>query len=198
MSSSKMDVKIEQPDSELEQFKVFMGPCMKYTPNNNYTILRQCLWIWIFLSQFKTITYEPKLKGNSANAKFCQLYCSRGQRDNAIFAKFQIADLGDDMIIDNINGFIIIELFNNGETIQYKKYFMEYIDSCRTCLKTTTTINSDNNPVYDYEFPIQDLNPSVVTNELCYGNKSYVYVDNHPVFDSSLNVLCNLLHPGES
>jgi hypothetical protein len=149
------------PAATLLMLYEFVGSCDLKNLSNPSVRMHQCLWIWTILSYYSRIEYNPMLRGNSANAKFCEMmgYLPDGTQ-KPIFAKFQISERGDSMLVDNINGFIL----NKVLTPATKGYFMEFIDSCRTCIRSNGV------------FPLEDMNPNtastdsgacVPTNVLC-------------------------------
>jgi hypothetical protein len=138
------------PAATLLMLYEFVGSCDLKNPSNPNIRMRQCLWIWTILSNFSRIEYNPVLRGNSANAKFCEMmgYLPDGSQ-KPIFAKFQISERGDSMLVDNINGFIL----NKVLTPMTKGYFMEFIDSSRTCIRTNGV------------FPLEDMNPNTASTD---------------------------------
>jgi hypothetical protein len=94
----------------------------------------QCAWIWYNLSCYDRIEYVEVLKGNSCNALFTTLKCFYEEngivKDIPIFAKIQVNKEKDNILIDNINGFII----NNLEKTSKCPNFMKYIDSTLTMI----------------------------------------------------------------
>jgi hypothetical protein len=156
-TSSKAVVEIQPYDiqhslaaSHIELLKLyeFVGSCDIKDPGNPSIRMRLCLWIWNILSIYSRIEYNPVLRGNSSNAKFCEMmgYLRDGTQ-KPIFAKFQISERGDSMLVDNINGFIL----NKVLTPATKGYFMEFIDSCRTCIRSNGL------------FPLEDMNPNTAS-----------------------------------
>ena len=141
-------------NDEFERFRNFLGNCSGYEDYDGSFILdkrislKQCLWIWTVLSKYDKIKYNAILRGNSANAKFCELMCETVDgKQKPIFAKFQLGDKGDNMLIDNINGYIFNHILKNSS---YAPNFMRYIDSCKTLLKRET---------HEDIFPLNEINP---------------------------------------
>lgn len=146
---------------ELAKFKEFIGECRNFNPKDVKIVVKQFMWIWKILSKYETITYNPELKGNSANAKFCELQGrdTNGILDHPIFAKFQIGDEGDDMLADDINGFVLNKIFE--QRPGFKDFYMEYIDSCISCAKYETQDGKEN-----LFFRLEELNPSHIEKDV--------------------------------
>lgn len=84
-------------------------------------------WLLLIFSQYKKINYTPKLSGNSANAKFTEVeVINQNDEIERLFMKFQLSENVDNMVIDNINGYIINEIFKSNNN-----NFMTYIDSSK-------------------------------------------------------------------
>jgi hypothetical protein len=95
---------------------------------NEYFILGS--WLWIIFSCYNKIEYSSGyLKGNSSNAKFFkfQVY-TEPTIPIPIFAKCQISDDSDNMIVDSLNGYLINQIITQNPLI--KPHFMKYIESC--------------------------------------------------------------------
>jgi hypothetical protein len=124
--------------------------CPKY--NRDDILLRLVAWIWVVFSCYKKIQYTPLLKGNSANAKFCLIRGEIIYRDKKVkdlFAKIQISECGDNMLVDNVNGYFINTIFDDHRnSIIHRKHFMTYLDSCLTCL------SEDDKGI---SFPLEDI-----------------------------------------
>ena len=78
------------------------------------------------------ITFEPRLRINSANSAFTFVQCGT----NKYIAKFQIGNTSDNITVDNINGTIINDTLGYDQTRWARPHFMEYIDGCVTTLET--------------------------------------------------------------
>jgi hypothetical protein len=120
----------------------------------NHTLVRQCLWLWTFLGKFEKIQAIDGLQGNSANAKFTIVegYNKDETIRTRLFAKFQINDKGDDMLVDNISGYALNVLL---EKNKYKEWFMEYLFSCLTIIN-------------DKNFPLKELLPKYEKPDNCH------------------------------
>jgi hypothetical protein len=146
-------VKNLKSEKEIDKFKEFIGEC---TSDQIALIkMKQCLWLWKILSVYKEIHYYPELKGNSRNAKFCELLCTDDNaKETPIFAKVEIEEgvrKCDNMIVDNLNGFVINSICNGSP------HFIEYIDSCKTFVKQGRLATT---------FPIEELNPNLIYSTL--------------------------------
>ncbi len=86
------------------------------------------LWLWVVLACYERVTYSPRLQSNSCNASFTFLSAEFGNREERLIIKFQMSPNADNIVIDNINGYIINTVVHHA----IQKHFMEYIDSCLT------------------------------------------------------------------
>jgi hypothetical protein len=91
------------------------------------------MWLWVILSCFKSVTYNSVVVMNTANAgmSFMEGITPNNKRQ-LLVAKFQIESDTDDLLVDNISGFIINTL---PLPQHYRRHFMEYMDSCLTYIK---------------------------------------------------------------
>lgn len=94
------------------------------------------LWLWVVLSCYERVTYSPSLRSNSCNASFTFLkgeYAGGdGNTEERLIIKFQMSPNADNIVIDNINGYIV----NAIAPPNVQKHYMEFIDSCMTYVDT--------------------------------------------------------------
>lgn len=115
------------------------------------TIMVLTAWIWILFSCYDKLIYDPSLQGNSANAKFTKMIAYKeGSSPDEIFVKIQINPRSDDMIVDNINGFIMNEV---AKKHGIQDFVMEYIDSCLSYIEI---VGKDKGKDI-YEFPFKTI-----------------------------------------
>jgi hypothetical protein len=100
------------------------------------------LWLWVILSCYSSIDHSDTIKQNSCNAGFTFLSCSRSNADadserERLVVKFQLNPDADDIVLDNVNGFVVNKLTERMPRIKYN--FMEYVDSCTTFVDTSAT-----------------------------------------------------------
>jgi hypothetical protein len=91
------------------------------------------MWLWVILSCFKSITYNKTLEMNTANAGMVFMHAiTPAHKDVLMVAKFQVDTESDDIVVDNISGYIInvLPLFNH-----VRRHFMTYMDSCLTFIQ---------------------------------------------------------------
>jgi hypothetical protein len=96
--------------------------------------LASVLWVWVFLSCYSVVRYNPEITINSCNAGFTIMRCTEKAtgRLHTFIAKFQLSKHADSLLVDNINGFIVNELT---KVLPHTRiHMMEYIDSCLTYL----------------------------------------------------------------
>lgn len=142
--------------------------------------LSRILWLWTFFSNYKTINYNPKLKGNSSNAKFCSFECiTNTDNKEYIFCKIQLSESKDDMLVDNINGYIFNRIIN--QMPDTSAHFMTYLNSCFVLVNGGTKLHIDDvNPIFcsipnGTEAESQSLVLQFATNKLSIGNGNGQY-----------------------
>jgi tRNA A-37 threonylcarbamoyl transferase component Bud32 len=136
--------------------------CTKFSTNSNVAhkyksfiemnTLLLLRWIWVILSKYSKIHVSKLLKKASANALFGFMGLVYNGSITNVFAKFQLPSpkARDDTLVDNINGFILNTLMENDVNCAvYKRNFSEYIDSCLTIIKKTST--------GEFEFPLDKI-----------------------------------------
>ncbi len=149
--------RLQSTETDLIKFKEYLEIFKNLGKEKSYEGL--LCWIWVILSKYKEIEYTSLLKGNSGNAKFMMMRVLEDGDDTKpyeIFTKFELLDTGkkcDNMLIDNINGFII-----NLLPKPHNNSFMRYRDSCRSLvvceLEKSTNIITKKTPV---NFPLEDI-----------------------------------------
>lgn len=86
-------------------------------------------WIFSILRCAKEINYVSTLKGNSANAKFTEMIVKNDNITKQLFVKVQLDRYSDNMIIDNINGYLINRICDLYSHLNLQSNFMRYIES---------------------------------------------------------------------
>lgn len=119
-------------------------------------------WLWAIFSCYDRLTFSGVLKGNSANAKFTFVTGTKanGVADD-IFVKIQIKDNADDMIVDNVNGYIVNAICNANKGLGLDRNLMQYIDSCmsfvedgkRFPLDSIMALSKQDKMIADYRVP---------------------------------------------
>lgn len=108
--------------------------------DREHDIMTRLLYVWRFFSKYDKITYNPTLVINSGNAANLMFECTTtrygGEKTEYIFGKCQLNDESDDMLVDNISGYILNTLV---EWKSRNKYFMRYLDSCLMTLSLNTS-----------------------------------------------------------
>lgn len=134
------------------QFDSFLSALRGTCSDGNETYKKMCMWIWCTLSVYDSIEYTNRLEGNSGNAKFCNMKCTKNGETSFVFAKFQTSlEDTDNMLADNINGYIMNHVTNMQTS---KRAFMEFIDSSATIIYKDGWDNCT--------FELEELNPSTV------------------------------------
>ena len=78
--------------------------------------------------------YNSEVRGSSANGKFTILtVLNNDKKLETLFLKFQIEDAADNMMLDDVNGYMINNFAMDDVTI--KRHFMRYRDSCLTIVR---------------------------------------------------------------
>lgn len=161
-----------------ESFKRFSHLVCSETESDYSRVYVAVLWIWAILSCYSTIRYTEALSGNSGNAKFGLLEASSNDNvTESIFVKFQISEQADDMLVDNINGYILNILTQNKS-----KHFMTYIDSCMTCVRQVEKNK--------FTFPLK----SIMSRQNTCNNTSIICQILPPIEDKSLHLVKASFH----
>ena len=118
---------------DISKYQRYLKLFCKYNGDDVYNSLAKLaptLWIWVILSCYDKVVYQPKLITSSCNASYTFLKCeSAGNAvTETLHAKVQMDPKNSDSIImDDINGYIINMIV--AENPNLKPYFMEYVDS---------------------------------------------------------------------
>jgi len=118
---------------DISKYVRYLKLFCKYNGDDVYDSLAKLaptLWIWVILSCYDKVVYQPKLITSSCNASYTFLKCesSGNSVTETLHAKVQM-DLknSDSIIMDDINGYIMNMIV--AESPNLKPYFMEYVDS---------------------------------------------------------------------
>ncbi len=116
----------------------FLELFCEMAPNQRTLEYASVMWLLVCLACYSEIRYLPKIKVNSCNAGFTFLKCTHAStmKEETLVAKFQLSPNADNIIIDNINGFVMNMLIR--EFPHVERSVMKYFDSCLTYVRSGT------------------------------------------------------------
>lgn len=131
-----------QQVSSLEMFHTHIET---YCKSAIMSIVIQAMWLWVIMSCYTEIAYETEpIKQNSLNAGYFKMSGTRtfanGQKTvEHLFAKVQLNESADDLIVDCVNGSIINSIV--GLFPHIRPNVMQYIESSFVYISSVGTTN---------------------------------------------------------